>query len=153
MELKLYDAEVKLRVKVPTDEAPPALAAPRVVVVLPASGDGPEKNKERPLPCKLHVAIPNGGEESSEALEQPIVLKVFDGRQVLVSRGLTLKECIPVLSDGAITWSQEISRKGVRSLASLHGLIHAAHGSSCVCRPTRSSMSPSKSRRIAVRAY
>lgn len=113
MELSLQKAEVVWLAKPPKKqvEVPQAPQATRLVVLLPQA----EKQTEgAALPCNILISAKELKVESkSSLLEQHVMFKLLDGDKLVATHALKLRECIPVLTEGSVRWTQPILHKDV----------------------------------------
>jgi hypothetical protein len=112
MELKLSDAELDWS----TQEEKNAGRLPlpelmRVVVLLPVVGGASAEAQELSLPCTLRVTTSETGEEQegSETVgERSVVFKVLEGEHLVISHAMKLQDCVPLLSEGTISWTRDV---------------------------------------------
>lgn len=118
MELTLSDAEFYWGTKQQKDESGlPTPELTRVAVLLPATEGGDTNDQELSLPCTIRVTTSEAGEQeegSNTAGERPIVFKVLEGKQLVASHAMRLQDCVPVLSEGTISWTHDVVVNHVR---------------------------------------
>ncbi|KAL4095379.1 hypothetical protein PRIC1_008753 [Phytophthora ramorum] len=93
-------------------EPPHAPQAARVTVVLPSTESREEE--ETSLPC--HIAFSASdleAENKTSLLERHATFKLLDGDDLVATHALKLRECVPVLAEGAIHWAQPVLHKDV----------------------------------------
>ncbi|KAK1947729.1 hypothetical protein P3T76_000019 [Phytophthora citrophthora] len=113
MELSLQKAEVLWLAKPPKKqvEVPQAPQATRLVVAFPQTE---EQNEGAALPCNILISPEELKVESKASLlEQHVTFKLLDGDKLVASYALKLRECIPVLTDGSVHWTQPILHNDV----------------------------------------
>lgn len=119
MELTLSDAELDWSVQQEKDAGwLPLPALMRVAVLLPVVGDAGGEEQELSLPCTLRVTTSEAGEQqegSGTAGERPVVFKVLEGKRLVASHTMKLQDCVPVLSEGSISWTHDVVVNNVGS--------------------------------------
>ncbi|KAG7383104.1 hypothetical protein PHYPSEUDO_004026 [Phytophthora pseudosyringae] len=113
MELSLQKAEVLWLAKPlkKQAEAPRAPQAPRLTVVLPSAE---EQDEGASLPCAISIPAEELVTESKTALlDQHVTFQLLDGAKLVATHALKLRECIPVLAEGAVHWTQPVLHEDV----------------------------------------
>ncbi|KAL4151559.1 hypothetical protein PRNP1_008501 [Phytophthora ramorum] len=93
-------------------DPPHAPQAARVTVVLPSTESREEE--ETSLPC--HIAFSASdleAENKTSLLERHATFKLLDGDDLVATHALKLRECVPVLAEGAVHWAQPVLHKDV----------------------------------------
>ncbi|KAE9193286.1 hypothetical protein PF004_g21060 [Phytophthora fragariae] len=110
MELTLQRADVLWLAKPPAKltEASDAPQATRLAVLLP------ERDEGLPLPCSVSIPVEElATQHKTSLLDQHVTFQLLDEDLVVATHALTLRECVPVLAEGAIHWTQPVQHKGV----------------------------------------
>lgn len=113
MELLLQKAEVVWLPKPPKKhaEAPNAPQNVRLAVLVPPAS---EQDEASSLPCSIAIPAEELTDENKTSLlDQHVTFKLLDGEEIVATHALKLRECIPVLAEGAIHWTQPILHKDV----------------------------------------
>ncbi|KAF4031373.1 hypothetical protein GN244_ATG16830 [Phytophthora infestans] len=108
MELLLEKAEVLWLVNPPEKqvEAPRAPQATRLMVIVPFAE---KKGEGTPLPCNISIPAEELTTKNKVSLlDQHVTFKLLDGDDLVGTHALNLRECIPVLADGSIHWTQPV---------------------------------------------
>ncbi|RLN93232.1 hypothetical protein BBJ28_00015555 [Nothophytophthora sp. Chile5] len=120
MEITLQDAEVVWQAKhlKKQTEDPRAPLATTVTVFLPSpSATDSDERPELSLPCKISVPpsdLEEGAEENEHSvLNRHVTFNLRDGDELVATHALKLRDCIPVLADGAIHWTQPVLHKDI----------------------------------------
>ncbi|KAI9995068.1 hypothetical protein PInf_012060 [Phytophthora infestans] len=116
MELLLEKAEVLWLVNPPEKqvEAPRAPQATRLMVIVPFAE---KKGEGTPLPCNISIPAEELTTKNKVSLlDQHVTFKLLDGDDLVGTHALNLRECIPVLADGSIHWTQPVLHNDVRAV-------------------------------------
>ncbi|EEY66418.1 uncharacterized protein PITG_03990 [Phytophthora infestans T30-4] len=108
MELLLEKAEVLWLANPPEKqvEAPRAPQATRLMVIVPFAE---KKGEGTPLPCNISIPAEELTTKNKVSLlDQHVTFKLLDGDDLVGTHALKLRECIPVLADGSIHWTQPV---------------------------------------------
>ncbi|RLN52350.1 hypothetical protein BBJ28_00005655 [Nothophytophthora sp. Chile5] len=126
MEITLQDAEVVWQAKhlKKQVEDPRAPLATTVTVLLPSpSAKDSDQRPELSLPCKISVPpsdLEEGAEENEDSvLNRHATFNLRDGGELVATHALKLRDCIPVLADGAIHWTQPVLHKDNKAVLGL----------------------------------
>ncbi|EGZ05788.1 hypothetical protein PHYSODRAFT_532873 [Phytophthora sojae] len=130
MDLTLQSADVLWLAKPPAKlkEASLAPRATRLAVLLPGAQ---ERDEGLPLPCSVPIAAEElTTKDKTSLLDKHVVFQLLDENQVVATHALMLRGCIPVLTEGAIHWTQPVLHKDLslhKNKAAL-GLLPAVAG-------------------------
>lgn len=116
MDLTLQSADVLWLAKPPAKlkEASLAPRATRLAVLLPGAQ---ERDEGLPLPCSVPIAAEElTTKDKTSLLDKHVVFQLLDENQVVATHALMLRGCIPVLTEGAIHWTQPVLHKDVRAV-------------------------------------
>ncbi|KAG6618613.1 uncharacterized protein IUM83_01539 [Phytophthora cinnamomi] len=107
MELTLLSANVLWVAK----EASRAPQATQLAVLLPAAN---EQSAALPLPCSMSIPAEElAAQNKTSLLDQHVTFQLLDEGKVVATHVQTLRECVPVLAEGVVRWTQPVLHKDV----------------------------------------
>ncbi|CAI5734106.1 unnamed protein product [Peronospora destructor] len=111
MELTLQKADV-LWLAQPLEKQTGVLHEPlasRLTVVLPCAKD---EDVGMSLPCSISIPAEElTTENKTSLLDQHVKFKLLDGVEIVATHVLKLRDCIPVLTEGFVHWTQPVLHK------------------------------------------
>ncbi|RMX67082.1 hypothetical protein DD238_001083 [Peronospora effusa] len=111
MELTLQSADV-LWLAQPLEKQTGILHGPlasHLTVLLPSAKD---QDVEVSLPCNISIPPEElTTENKTSLLDQHVKFKLLDGVEIVATHVMKLRECIPVLTEGSVHWTQPVLHK------------------------------------------
>ena len=125
MELTLQNADV-LWLTQPLEKQTGVVHGPlasQLTVVQPSAND---HDVGESLPCRISISAEElMTEKKTSLLDQHVTFNLLDGVEIVATHVLKLRDCIPVLTEGSVHWTQPVWHKDVRAVDRSHGLFEA----------------------------
>jgi hypothetical protein len=115
MELTLERSELQWLLK-PQQKQAHAPQAARLTMALPTEEEGAALPRRVSIPAEELVSSEEEKNKTTSLLGQHVTFRLLDGDELVATHALKLRECVPVLKEGAVRWTQPVLHKDVRAV-------------------------------------